>query len=200
MNNRDKDWKIERKLTFKPRSRCCRVVGFRTATFKCVNLTSLCGGFLYYRLVPWLNLRSRRLDITAKERTGRTRETSDPFSPRVFSSRAPFFVMPITSKCLLPCPCGVSLNGTKIADQAMQKHRLFQNIIKKMHTTTQNWQNQNLVFKKETNNTIIKIELNAKLTCVHVTWSKPILLGESREQYVKGDATSHAHARSRGST
>ena len=105
------DWKLERKFTFKPRSRCCRVVGFRKATFKCVNFTSLCDGFLYYRLVLWLNLRSRRLDVTAQERTGRTRETRDSFSPRVFSSRAPFFFMLITSKRLLgriTCPCGVS--------------------------------------------------------------------------------------------
>ena len=91
MNKRDKDWKLERKFTFKPPSRCCRVVGFRKATFKCVNFTSLCGGFLYYRLVLWLNLRSRRLDVTAQERTRRTRETRDSFSPRVFFSRAPFF-------------------------------------------------------------------------------------------------------------
>ena len=135
------DWKLERKFTFKPRSRCCRVVGFRKATFKCVNFTSLCDGFLYYRLVLWLNLRSRRLDVTAQETTGRTRETRDSFSPRVFFSRAPFFFMPITSKRLLgriTCPCGVSHWTAQKSQTKPCKNIIYCKTSQKVHATTQN--------------------------------------------------------------
>ena len=131
------DWKLQRKFTFKPRSRCCRVVGFRKATFKCVNFTSLCDGFLYHRLVLWLNLRSRRLDVTAQERTGRTRETRDSFSPRVFSSSASFFFMPITFR--LTCrPCDVSHWTAQKSQTKPCKNIIYCKTSQKVHATTQN--------------------------------------------------------------
>ena len=137
MNKRDKDWKLERKFTFKPRSRCCRVFGSRTATFKCVYFTSLSGGFLYYRLVLWLNLRSRRLDVTAQERTGRTREARDSFSPRVFSSSGPFFFMPINFR--LTCrPCDVSHWTAQKSQTKPCKNIIYCKTSQKVHTTTQN--------------------------------------------------------------
>lgn len=52
----------------------------------------------------FLSLRNRRLEVTVQERTGHARDTREgsgsSFSPRVFQSRAPFFLAPITCKRL----------------------------------------------------------------------------------------------------
>ena len=53
----------------------------------------------------FLSLRIRRFEVMVQERTGHARDTCEgrgsSFSPRVFHSRASFFLAPITSKRLL---------------------------------------------------------------------------------------------------